>query len=584
MAEKNNTINAKSATSPSTNTAGTSVEVPKLDTIPIIFIPGIMGSNLRNSNDHDTLVWRIGNYAGAAKTVYNQAQKTPAQLQRELNAESTEVDPRGDLYIDPRAKITAKEAKEERLWGTVHWESYGPSLMFLEGALANVRLEATKKSWLESRRGYQAIAQDDKYTPDWLSLLSSNEKGLWNPKKGFESVDKNDIEKLKRFSFPVYALGYNWLQSNALSADDIAKTMKNIKAKYGKNFHKFIVITHSMGGLVGRSLSKKMGADIAGIVHGVMPAVGAPAVYRRFVAGSIEGDGLKDIAAGLVLGKDTTHVTAVLGSSQGGMELLPSKEYKIIKEGHAPSPTWLSLMGADEKGTIHVITLPKSDPYKEIYKAHNVWWEMAKDEYLNPLRRKYVDKTPRENFEGLIDLVQKFHTSITNHYHSNTYVHFGADEKQRTFGSLNWNLDRPLVGLNGEQLKTLPRANPKELIPVINEHNKKVFEKAESIKDKEERKEFNKNNIMNENGQRFIKLKNGKFGKFTISDKNDYGDGTVPRHSGVAPLFSKSSGIKQVFKMTGFDHQGSYGNQHVRRTVLYSIVKIIKDNNIQPRH
>ena len=179
MGEKNNTINAKSATSPSTNMAGTSVEVPKLDTIPIIFIPGIMGSNLRNKTDKKP-VWRIGNYAGAAKTVYTQAQKSPAQLQRELNDKNSEVDPTGDLYIDPRAKITAKEAKEERLWGTVHWESYGPTLMFFEGALANIQLEEKSKKWYQKADGYQLIAQDDKYLIDWLSLLSSNEKQTWN--------------------------------------------------------------------------------------------------------------------------------------------------------------------------------------------------------------------------------------------------------------------------------------------------------------------------------------------------------------------------------------------------------------------
>ncbi len=48
MIEKNNNIQATSATSPSSNKTGTLVEIPKPDTIPIIFIPGIMGSNLRN--------------------------------------------------------------------------------------------------------------------------------------------------------------------------------------------------------------------------------------------------------------------------------------------------------------------------------------------------------------------------------------------------------------------------------------------------------------------------------------------------------------------------------------------------------
>lgn len=579
MIEKNNNIQATSATSPSSNKTGTWVEIPKLDTIPIIFIPGIMGSNLRNKTNKKP-VWRIGNYAGAAKTVYDQSQKLPAQLQRELDAEETEVDPTGDLYVDPRAKITSEEAKK-RLWGTVHWESYGPTLMFFEGALANVRLEATEKSWLESRRAYQLVTQDDKYTPDWLSLLSSNEKQRWHPQTGFESIDKTDIEKLKKFNFPVYALGYNWLQSNALSADDLVKTMKSIKTKYGKNFHKFIVITHSMGGLVGRSLSTKMGEDIAGIIHGVMPSVGAPAVYRRLVAGSIEGSGVKDVLAGLVLGKNTEHVTAVLSNSQGGLELLPSKDYRIIKKDKTTTPFWLSLRGTDEKGTLHVVNLPKADPYKEIYKAHNVWWEMVKDELINPLDRKYSKQTPRKNFEFLIEGVQDFHESIATHYHPHTYVHFGADPKNLTYGTLHWSLDRPLTGLNQSQLQTLPRVNGQE----IENKNNQVLAQMKQIKDKKERKEYFDKNFIPNNGFRYIRLASGKYGKFTISNKNLYGDGTVPFFSGVAPISpTKHNGIKQVFQMEGFDHQGSYGDLHVRRSVLYSIVKIIKDNNIQPRN
>ena len=53
MIEKNNNILATSATSPSSNKTGTLVEIPKPDTIPIIFIPGIMGSNLRNKKSKE---------------------------------------------------------------------------------------------------------------------------------------------------------------------------------------------------------------------------------------------------------------------------------------------------------------------------------------------------------------------------------------------------------------------------------------------------------------------------------------------------------------------------------------------------
>ena len=91
-----------------------------------------------------------------------------------------------------------------------------------------------------------------------------------------------------------------------------------------------------------------------------------------------------------------------------------------------------------------------------------------------------------------------------------------------------------------------------------------------------------KANTKENNGLRYIKLTNGKFGTFKISEKNADGDGTVSWQSGRAPL--KQPGVKQVFQMTGFDHQGSFNNIHVRRSVLYSIVRIIKDNNINPRY
>jgi len=90
-----------------------------------------------------------------------------------------------------------------------------------------------------------------------------------------------------------------------------------------------------------------------------------------------------------------------------------------------------------------------------------------------------------------------------------------------------------------------------------------------------------KENMKENNGLRYITLTSGKFGTFKISEKNADGDGTVPWQSGAAPL--KQTGVKQVFKMKGFDHQGSYNNIHVRRSVLYSIVRIIKENNIQPK-
>lgn len=88
--------------------------------------------------------------------------------------------------------------------------------------------------------------------------------------------------------------------------------------------------------------------------------------------------------------------------------------------------------------------------------------------------------------------------------------------------------------------------------------------------------------VLENNGIRYISLVSDNLGVFSISNQNASGDGTVPHQSGCAPL--RQAGAKQVCKMKGFNHQGSYNNTQVRRSLIYSIVKIIKENNIQPRY
>ncbi len=47
-----------------------------------------------------------------------------------------------------------------------------------------------------------------------------------------------------------------------------------------------IVVTHSMGGMVSRSLTEIHHCDkVMGVSHGVQPATGAPATYKRMRSG-----------------------------------------------------------------------------------------------------------------------------------------------------------------------------------------------------------------------------------------------------------------------------------------------------------
>lgn len=567
----------RSATSPSSNKLGTHVEIPLNDTIPIIFVPGIMGSNIYNI-DLKRPVWMLGNGLGLASTLTKQMGKNPALLQKELDYLNTEVDRSGLIKVDSRLKLTEKVLRD-RYWGTVHWDSYGGFLTFLQLALNNVEVKKDPLAGGGSvggiLDGFGAIQnmKDKESLIAWRSLLTKHEQKQWNPEENSTSISEKDIEHLSAFHFPVYAMGYNWLQSSEDGTKIVSNKLETIKKSLGERFHKFIIVTHSMGGLLTRRLVQ-IRSDIAGVVHGVMPAEGAAAAYRRFVAGSSEG-GLKSGIAAYIIGKNTEHVTAVLANAPGGLELLPSKAYNKGKP-------WLFLNSSglmnDKDIQTNVVSLPQSDPYSEIYKADGVWWEMVKEELIDPVgivKKNNPSKRIKDIYFKKIDKVKEFHGLISNKYHPCTYTNYGHDPKFPSFGTLTWTLDQALRGLTTNQMKNLPRVSAKE----IEAYNQEI-EKIATYTGSGANYSITAN-VLENNGLRYIKLTDGKFGKFKISSQNADGDGTVPWQSGSAPL--KQAGVKQVFKMTGFDHQGCYNNTHVRRSVLYSIVRIIKENNIKPK-
>ena len=82
-----------------------------------------MGSNIFNKALGKP-VWMLGNGAGIAKTLFQQINKSPATLQKELDPLNTQVDTTGDIKVDSRLKLTEKILRD-RYWGTVHWDSCG---------------------------------------------------------------------------------------------------------------------------------------------------------------------------------------------------------------------------------------------------------------------------------------------------------------------------------------------------------------------------------------------------------------------------------------------------------------------------
>ncbi|WP_052500234.1 MULTISPECIES: esterase/lipase family protein [Acinetobacter] len=653
-ATKKNEDHFTSITTPSTNpTLANAILGPKF-VIPIIFIPGIMGSNIM-SNDGDQ-VWfpPNGKMSGAWAAVDGKFFRTAKKRQRQLNPETTQVSNAGEINLKKKDIANFDEDKaRSRGWGTVWWDGYGAALIHLERFL-NRELTKFDLSFL-------GIQNEDDFRGSDVWRVLTNITGsdmikenairsVWNPTKDFKLITKNEFGKLADYAFPVFALGYNWLQSNDVSAKNVAERLNSevkaqVKKEYPKaTFKKFIIVTHSMGGLVTRSLIQddSIKNDILGVVHGVMPASGAPTVYKRFANGwdgsEVTGSAVDSIAKH-VFGATCEKLTPVLGNSPGGLQLLPFANF--VNTGK--SKTWLKLIARKLNGDIITATLPKSDPYDEIYKDTNSWWRMVNMDYLDPAsiltNRIKENESSRKSWQGgalglgglgglgkslgtdvgqfgdknaqwknlggsgkdtqwqmndgrndqqdggleqaeftetsdffikNVSLVQNFHESIKDSYHTNTYAHYGNDPQHLAFNEVVWETEQridvetedELINYNGIPFDR----NAKVIIDPFT--GEKILPTVEVYTwDR---------NLFAEDGERKIKRRQGEDVIFKLhiapNPKTGAGDGTVCHQSGADV---QRDITKQVFVINGYDHASSYKDQQVLANTLYSIAKIV---------
>lgn len=359
------------------------------EAIPIVFVPGIMGSVLRRSGTNGT---------GNGEDGLPNLRWNPSSSWFMVNNYS------GESGIHRRRMIIG------------------------EGSYNNNFLEVHNSTPVGN--GFQGVSSSS--YGDFLEFIENPE--TWGP-----------LSKI--FDLPVYAVGYNWTDTNLNNGKLLAKRIDEIidenKKKIGK-CEKVIVITHSMGGLVSRCASELAGAKskILGIIHGVQPATGAGAGYWRVKAG-FEGWGMTS----RVLGNSGPTVTPILGNMPGGLELLPTKNYRT----NSGKREWLSVSENGKK----IISLPKQDPYKEIYRVQATgselshtdrkYWGLMDPELLDPDNPPPSDpndpntimsgarESAWEQYLTVLDKAEHFHDKLGNKAHKNTYTlhgtsHSTADE------------------------------------------------------------------------------------------------------------------------------------------------------------
>ncbi|TFW13320.1 hypothetical protein E4L98_29315 [Duganella callida] len=528
--------------------------------LPIVFLPGIMGSSLRMSaarqaelKKSNNIAWKPDSGFDALKMV----NATPAQRQLQLDPDTTEVDiydphtnPTGDpketadgrhnlgfinvelnVGIDtPLLKSDPKKSKEvkarERGWGEVYFSSYRSILEICE--------EALNQYWT---------------TGPWVSAIIGREPKIWGASPEFMLPILTEQQHKKAVAgcwFPVHAMGYNWLKSNAQSAKVIASRISALICKYqneGYQCEKIIVVTHSMGGLVARALIHPdiggMKDEILGIVHGVMPAAGAPAAYKRMRCGFEEAYGGIHPAP-KVLGNYGAEVTAVLANAPGGLELLPSKAY---------GNEWLVIAQGDKS----LLKLPqKGNPYSEIYKLPDKWYGLLREEWINPARLegRGFSKTCE-----LLDLAENFHDTIRDSYHPLSYAHYGADSSRPSWEKVVWNLEKNQK-TDGWQNFHIILDSGKGRLQIFKSETAPNIDIGFSI-----------------DGVESAQLTPHGAVDVSLGPSNGPGDQTVPMRSADAQLFSKK--FAGIFRQIGYEHQGSYDDKNAVRSTLYSLSKII---------
>jgi len=505
--------------------------------LPIIFVPGIMGSNLRSSINKKP-IWTLNITAGLPLTVLGQMGRLKAGARQQLlHPARTEVDPEGAVPSYEVGSIRTPRDTEltdeyrRRGWGEVGQGSYHAFLMQMEQLLNGTGTENFHRIREEK------IAE--------LMAVAGSKNSRCQPLKDLALFTKEDeAEQRKRnFMHPVHACGYNWLDDNTQAALRLKARIEAIIAQYNGEWSKceqVIIVTHSMGGLVARACQqlKGMSSKIAGIVHGVMPANGAAVAYRRCKVGMRD----EDWKASVVIGSGGQEVTAVFAQAPGALQLLPTRNY---------SRQWLEVRAPG--GKLIQNALPVSNPYTEIYQRRDRWWGLVKEEWLSPKDGMAITWGTFKKFLGA---AEAFHQKLTpDTYHPNTYAFYGAGSvKTKSFERIVWSMKpggvaentpisvEAVSGMSAQQVQ-MDGTNPEHV----------GWDPATEVSKWE--------------------LKAGM--------QDNSGDGTVPISSGTAPVDCQA--VRQVFRVSDVGHEPAYQDVVVQQVCIYAISKIALDARLPVR-
>jgi pimeloyl-ACP methyl ester carboxylesterase len=427
----------------------------------------------------------------------------------------------------------------ERGWGEIYNGSYGTLLYDLQSNLEmTFRLDALNQRHIRHR---------------WKEVMQAMEGDpleRWGVRT-VEPLTEEELELYAKYQYPIYACGYNWLQSCGESAKRLEKRITEIITWWQARKHecsKVILITHSMGGLVARACAKRIPDKIAGVLHGVMPALGAPLAYRRMACGTEAhnptGSRLDEYKAGKfadIGGRRAEDTTPVLAVAPGALELLPNQLYprpwlhvRVIRLSDSPSA---------QGPAVDYLSLPSDsqpNPYK-LYRNMSSWYRLINPDLADPANLYPASNGGvKQKILQAISTAEKFHYGLADYYHPVTFAYCGDDPAHLTYGRICW-----LAYDRSAAAHVLTPGNLKKAKLVLHEQD----------------------------GSRRVEVEGTVALTFAVEEQDTRGDDTVPFQSGAGP--SKSA--KKFFPTRGYKHQESYSKADTLLLTRYCIVKLVQE-------
>ena len=574
------------------------VTVPPGKVIPVIFLPGVMGSNLRLSKVRqdalrrtDNRSWRPDDIAGSKSDILTGTgyggwfkNATPAQRQLIFDPSETEVEyyhyTESKGRFDPEGKETlAADARHKNVpddlaaippllgsnasWSPGSKPHESPAQIARWRGWSEVLFAGAYGTMLQTvERLLNNIAKKGEIYFLWQAKPTMNGRAvapmhgditslLWQGPKAFgglagPAITEDDLKKIAPCWYPVHAMGYNFVQSNGQSAKIIAARIRGMVKGYQRRGFKcdeVIIVTHSMGGLLARALIhpsygnllKDESLKVLGIYHNVMPTLGAAGAYKRMRFGFQEKSGFAAEIEAKILGIDGKHATAILANAPAPLEMMPATAY---------GANWLKVIDWRNK---ELATWPsdKQTALDHIYlQPEKAWWRLLNPLWVNPGNVRPRDGGGLENVQKRLTDANKFLRSIESTFHPNTYASYCASPARQSYGEIVFKvIAGPGSGSGADGYLPLPQPETWTLL-------------SDDAKGK----------LTVQAGHHAVTLQ--------LQPASAAGDETVPANRSAmhitGTLFMHGAQGK------GYEHQNSYADAQVLASMLYSIVQIAK--------